>query len=43
VRRLESIAYRGASGLRPEHTEAAFVLALEQGADVLEPDLHISA
>ena len=37
------IAHRGASGERPEHTEAAFKLALEQGADVLEPDLQMSA
>ncbi len=37
------IAHRGASGERPEHTEAAFALALEQGADVLEPDLQVSS
>ena len=37
------IAHRGASGARPEHTEAAYALALEQGADVLEPDLQMSA
>lgn len=37
------IAHRGASGERPEHTEAAYTLALEQGADVLEPDLQMSA
>ncbi|XBQ17606.1 MAG: glycerophosphodiester phosphodiesterase family protein [Oceanicaulis sp.] len=37
------IAHRGASGERPEHTEAAYALALEQGADVLEPDLQMSA
>lgn len=36
------IAHRGASGERPEHTQAAFALALEQGADVLEPDLQVS-
>lgn len=33
------IAHRGASGLRPEHTLAAYKLALEQGADCIEPDL----
>ena len=33
------IAHRGASGLRPEHTLAAYDLAIEQGADVIEPDL----
>jgi len=37
------IAHRGASGLRPEHTQAAYQLALEQGADVLEPDLMVSS
>ena len=37
------IAHRGASGQRPEHTEAAYALALDQGADVLEPDLQMSA
>lgn len=33
------IAHRGASGQRPEHTEAAYELAIAQGADVIEPDL----
>ncbi|MNS80578.1 Glycerophosphoryl diester phosphodiesterase precursor [compost metagenome] len=33
------IAHRGASGERPEHTAAAYHLAVEQGADVIEPDL----
>ncbi len=33
------IAHRGASGYRPEHTLAAFELALEQGADAVEPDI----
>lgn len=33
------IAHRGASGERPEHTRAAYDLAIEQGADVIEPDL----
>jgi len=36
------IAHRGASGERPEHSEAAFRLAFEQGADILEPDLMVS-
>lgn len=36
------IAHRGASGLRPEHTQAAYELAREQGADVVEPDLVVS-
>jgi glycerophosphoryl diester phosphodiesterase len=33
------IAHRGASALRPEHTLAAYALAIEQGADWIEPDL----
>lgn len=33
------IAHRGASGYRPEHTEAAYRLAVAQGADFIEPDL----
>lgn len=37
------IAHRGASGERPEHTLEAYALALEQGADVIEPDLVPSA
>ncbi|MBS0490101.1 MAG: glycerophosphodiester phosphodiesterase, partial [Proteobacteria bacterium] len=32
------IAHRGASGDRPEHTRAAYLLAIEQGADFIEPD-----
>jgi glycerophosphoryl diester phosphodiesterase len=36
------IAHRGASGERPEHTLAAYSLAIEQGADYVEPDLVIS-
>ena len=33
------IAHRGASGYRPEHTLAAYRLAIRQGADFIEPDL----
>jgi glycerophosphoryl diester phosphodiesterase len=33
------IAHRGASGHRPEHTIEAYTLAIEMGADVIEPDL----
>lgn len=33
------IAHRGASGDRPEHTLAAYDLAIDQGADFIEPDL----
>ena len=31
------IAHRGASGYCPEHTAAAYELAVEQGADFIEP------
>lgn len=33
------IAHRGASGYRPEHTEAAYRLALALGAEAIEPDV----
>jgi glycerophosphoryl diester phosphodiesterase len=33
------IAHRGASGHRPEHTLEAYTLAIEEGADFVEPDL----
>lgn len=33
------IAHRGASAYRPEHTLAAYELAIELGADFIEPDL----
>ena len=39
IERPEVVAHRGASGYRPEHTLAAYELAVEQGADVIEPDL----
>jgi glycerophosphoryl diester phosphodiesterase len=38
-RRPAVIAHRGASGYRPEHTRSAYLLAIEQGADAVEPDL----
>ena len=34
------IAHRGASGHRPENTLAAYALAVEQRADMIEIDLH---
>jgi glycerophosphoryl diester phosphodiesterase len=37
------IAHRGASAYAPEHTFAAYDLALEQGADYLEQDLQVTA
>ncbi len=36
------IAHRGASGYLPEHTLAAYWLAIEQSADFIEPDLDIT-
>jgi glycerophosphoryl diester phosphodiesterase len=33
------IAHRGASGYRPEHTLASYALAIDMGADYIEPDL----
>ena len=36
------IAHRGASGYAPEHTFAAWDLALAQGADYLEQDLQLT-
>ena len=33
------IGHPGASGYRPEHTLAAHELAIELGADYIEPDL----
>jgi glycerophosphoryl diester phosphodiesterase len=33
------IGHRGASGYRPEHTLAAYELAIDMGADFIEPDL----
>ena len=39
---MQIIAHRGASGERPEHTRAAYELAIAQGADFIEPDLVMS-
>ncbi|OYW45444.1 MAG: glycerophosphodiester phosphodiesterase [Sphingomonadales bacterium 12-68-11] len=36
------IAHRGASADRPEHTLAAYELAIEQGADFIEPDVVVT-
>jgi len=36
------IAHRGASGERPENTLAAYELAVAQGADMIEIDLHLT-
>ncbi len=39
VRRPIVIGHRGASGYAPEHTLASYFIAIEQGADYIEPDL----
>ena len=36
------IAHRGASALRPEHTLAAYQKAIDDGANLIEPDLVIT-
>ena len=36
------IAHRGASGYAPEHTLAAYRIAIEQGADFVEQDLQLT-
>ena len=36
------IAHRGTSGERPENTLASYSLAIEQGADFIEPDLVLT-
>ncbi|HJS89631.1 MAG TPA: glycerophosphodiester phosphodiesterase [Steroidobacteraceae bacterium] len=36
------IAHRGASGYAPEHTLAAYFIAMQQGADYIEPDLVVT-
>lgn len=36
------IGHRGASGYRPEHTLASYQLAIDMGADFIEPDLVVT-
>ncbi len=36
------IGHRGASGYRPEHTLESYRVAIEQGADFIEPDLVVT-
>ncbi|BCL37973.1 phytase [Nostoc sp. MS1] len=36
------IGHRGASGERPEHTLGSYMLAIERGADFIEPDLVVT-
>jgi glycerophosphoryl diester phosphodiesterase len=42
VKRPLLIAHRGASGYAPEHTLAAYRIAIEQGADFVEQDLQLT-
>src|SRR5436189_1620466 len=37
------VAHRGASAYRPENTMPAYELAVEQGADAIELDVHLTA
>jgi glycerophosphoryl diester phosphodiesterase len=41
-RAKQNIAHRGASAYAPEHTLAAYRLAIEQGADFVEQDLAVT-
>ena len=36
------VGHRGASAYRPEHTRASFELAIDLGADLIEPDVVVS-
>ena len=36
------VGHRGASSYRPEHTRSAYELAIDQGADLIEPDVVLS-
>jgi glycerophosphoryl diester phosphodiesterase len=38
----QAIAHRGASAYAPEHTQAAYTLAMRQKADFVEPDLAVT-
>jgi glycerophosphoryl diester phosphodiesterase len=42
VSKKQSIAHRGASGSAPEHTAAAYRLAIEQGVNFVEQDLGVT-
>jgi glycerophosphoryl diester phosphodiesterase len=42
LRQIIVIAHRGASGERPEHTLESYRLAIEEGADYIEPDLVVT-
>lgn len=42
AKKLLLVAHRGASGYAPEHTLAAYELAIKQGADFVEQDLQVT-
>jgi len=42
VPQKQSIAHRGASGSAPEHSAAAYRLAIEQGVQFVEQDLGVT-
>lgn len=42
-RAVEVVAHRGASDDEPEHSLAAYLLAVEQGADAIECDVRLTA
>ena len=42
VQKPTVIGHRGSAGTRPENTLLSFETALEQGAHILESDVHIT-
>jgi glycerophosphoryl diester phosphodiesterase len=43
VPRPTVLGHRGSAGSAPENTLASFAIALEQGADIVESDVHVTA
>ena len=41
MKQVQVYAHRGASAYAPENTLPAFALAMEQGADGIELDIHL--
>lgn len=41
-KKILNIAHRGASGVAPENTISAFLMAVESGADIIELDVQLS-
>ena len=42
MKQVKVFAHRGASAYAPENTLPAFALAMEQGADGIELDIHLT-